>query len=56
MMDFALKPVVKETKDLLGNDVKVAQVGIVNSDERSYLKFGRRKPLSKVLKNRPVLS
>jgi regulator of sigma E protease len=47
MMDFALKPVVKETKDLLGNDVKVAQVGIVNSDERSYLKFGPAEALIK---------
>ena len=46
-MDFTLKPVVKETKDLLGNDVKIAQVGIVNSDERSYLKYGPGEALIK---------
>jgi len=39
-MDFVIKPIVKQMKDLLGNDVKVAQVGIMNSDERSYLKYG----------------
>ena len=39
-MDFTIKPIVKKTKDLLGNDVKIAQVGIMNSDERSYLKYG----------------
>lgn len=39
-MDFVIRPIVKQMKDLLGNDVKVAQVGIINSDERSYLKYG----------------
>ncbi len=44
-MDFTVKPVVKETKDILGNNVKIAQVGIMNSDERSYLKYGPVKSL-----------
>lgn len=39
-LDFTIKPIVKETKDLLGNNVKIAQVGIMNSDERSYVKYG----------------
>lgn len=39
-MDFVIKPIVKQTKDILGNDVRIAQVGIMNSDERSYLKYG----------------
>lgn len=46
-MDFTIKPIIKETKDLLGNDVKIAQVGIMNSDERSYLKFGPGQALVK---------
>lgn len=39
-MDFVLRPVVKEMKDILGNDVRIAQIGIRNSDERSYLRYG----------------
>ena len=46
-MDFTIKPIIKETKDLLGNDVKIAQVGIMNSDERSYLKYGPGRALVK---------
>ncbi|MDD5271024.1 MAG: RIP metalloprotease RseP [Candidatus Omnitrophica bacterium] len=46
-MDFTIKPIIKETKDLLGNDVRIAQVGIMNSDERSYLKFGPGQALVK---------
>jgi len=46
-MEFTIKPIIKETKDLLGNDVRIAQVGIMNSDERSYLKFGPGQALVK---------
>ena len=39
-IDLVIKPTVSETKDVFGNKVRIAQVGIINSDERSVQKCG----------------
>lgn len=39
-MDLVVRPTVRETKDVFGNKVRIAQVGITNSDERSIQKYG----------------
>ncbi|MDD5072957.1 MAG: RIP metalloprotease RseP [Candidatus Omnitrophica bacterium] len=39
-LDLVIRPMVRETKDVFGNKVRIAQVGIMNSDERSVQKYG----------------
>ena len=39
-LDLVIRPTVRETKDVFGNKIRIAQVGIMNSDERSVQKYG----------------
>ena len=39
-MEFTVKPVISRIKDLLGNEVTIAQIGIQRSDDRIYIKRG----------------